>query len=229
MEPEKPCEVLCGGVIGHTIRQGRERYQALIRTYRPKIVVAAYGAINEHYPAGALTDEGKILRNLDQKDGRWSFRILDFLYYLGNTVGGEKRETREGQVPLEEEWQERRREAGRMDWPGLRRVSLAEFEENLLALKKEVQADGAILILVSMPRMLEAERGRPILVEYSKVITRVAQREGLDCLDARALFREWIEDHKATEKDLLLDAVHPTPKGHLLIAEALKTLILRRL
>ena len=62
-------EVLDLGVIGFTVEQGLERFEALATRLHPDVVIAAFGAVNDHFPALSLADRPKI-------DGRKSLGSL---------------------------------------------------------------------------------------------------------------------------------------------------------
>lgn len=234
-----PAEVLCAGVIGYSARQGLERYRQLVRAYRPSVVVAAFGAVNDHFPAQGLTDSAKIERNVERSTPirrGWrglqrELRVLNLTAYLADALRGREGASREDMMRDRRAYVERlrrdRRIAGRVDFAGPRRVSPVDFEESLRTLAHETARDGARLILVSMPRSEELDRSRPVLGLYSETIARVSEDEGLDWVPARGVYRRLIASGGAGEDDLLQDRVHPTPRGHQVIADELTPLILR--
>jgi lysophospholipase L1-like esterase len=225
--------------MGYSVRQGLERYRRLVRAHRPSIVVAAFGAVNDHFPAQGLTDNAKIARNVERNTPirkGWrvlqrDLRILNLTTYIADTLRGGERASLEDMMRDRRAHAERirrdRKIAGRIDFAGPRRVSLLEFEESLRTLEHEVARDGARLILVSMPRSEDLARSRPVLELYSETIVRVSRDEGLDWVDMRGAFRRLVESGEAAEDDLLQDRIHPTPRGHQVIADELTRLILR--
>jgi lysophospholipase L1-like esterase len=225
-----PCEVLDGGVIGFTIEQGLERYEALGRALAPDVVIAAFGAINEHLWCQTLPDRPKIDARKAPPgprglllDLRYGVRLLHLAGFAIDAVRGEDREA------LRERLREKRRQqdafnvnAGQPDWPGERRVGLARFAQALDELDRRVRADGARLVLVSMPRHPDREVAAPVLPLYNQAVLDAAARLSAPCFDARAAVlaalagpppRAW--------ESLFLDAYHPSRDGHALLAAGL--------
>ena len=90
-----------------------------------------------------------------------------------------------------------------------------------------IKLDGAQAILLSMPRKLGAEEKFPVLLEYSKLTMLAGERLGIPALDIRTLLRSYNdfyapEKGDAAELGLFFDYWHPKPRGHQLIADALK-------
>lgn len=227
-------EVLDGGVIGYTARQGLERYRELMRDYDPDVVIAAFGAVNEHFSNQSGSDAERIARSLD-RDGslarlaatlRANLRVLHLADWIVE-------ESRGGRKALVESWYAQNqqkidamKDAGRVEWQGVRRVSLDEYDAALEDLAREVAADGARLVLVAMPRRPAFEESHPILGEYSARTRDCAARLGAPLYDAHAAFRDrthWEEE--GANLFLPDDAVHPSPLGHAKIASALADLV----
>lgn len=227
-------EVLDFGVIGTTARQGLERYERLARAYAPDVVVAAYGAINEHFAAKLGRDEEKIARSralaerapsLAQRV-RASSRFAHLAAWVADGFGSEhKRLHRAWQQRWKDNF-EREERAGFDDFDGERRVSPQEFEEVLERWRAAVLADGARLVLISMPRRPAMELERPVLARYSERVLAFASASGTPLYDARADFADAARG--APERDRLFlpnDPVHPSPDGHAAIARALEPLV----
>lgn len=241
MGGEDSCEVLCGGVIGYSVRQGLERYRRLVRRYRPDIVITAFGSINDHYIGSGFTDEEKMQRNLERKSPAYrnfrklqdSVRLLQFLIYLRDSIRGTAYTCMEDVIADQERKKKWRREnranASQADWAGPRRVSPEEFKGVYLRLIEEIEKDGALPILISMPRRVSAEETLPILCRYTEIVNEIALEERVGMLNAHALFRDLVESDNSAEKELMIDRYHPTPLGHRIIAEELGKIIQRRL
>ena len=108
-----------------------------------------------------------------------------------------------------------------------RRVPVDDFDRALTELARVVEADGARLVLVSMPRDPAGERETPVLRLYSKKVLEAARREGLQVAEARVRFQAEFDRGRApTSLFLPGDFWHPNETGHGLIAETLATLVL---
>ena len=229
-------EVLNGGVVGYTVRQGIERYRRLARGYRPDFVVVAFGAVNEHLPAIDLTDEEKIQRrrqrsatlNRGARFVRNEVRLAHLLAHVADHWGGFRRQRRHRRLQREADEQRIREDCGRSDWPGRRRVSVEEFEQGLELLREMIEADGAEMILVSMPRAPRKEERAPVLLLYNQATRDFAARHRIQLFPARARVQERLQMGDRWE-DLFLDAYHPSPRGHALFAGGLAEILRRRI
>ena len=226
-------EVLCGGVIGFTIRQGLERYVELVRPYAPDVVVCAFGAVNEHLPAvGGLPDEQKVTVNPSYRSDtaktwrRWRkrMRILHLFAWVGESLRKESEEQRVARLREEKRLHELNKRCGELHWEGTRRVSLEEFALNLRRLRELVESDGARLVVISMPRHPQYEAKAPVLALYNKAVRELAGEGDVPLLSARGLIRKRLRAGTAWE-ELFVDNFHPSPQGHALIAEKLGNLI----
>jgi lysophospholipase L1-like esterase len=220
-------QVLNGGVIGFTIRQGLERYRAVAAAWRPDVVVAAFGAINEHYPTTDLADVDKLV---------WVRERASFLWQVERCLRNEVR-----LVSWLARWQDER-QGGRdaqfgafvqreqekrlalqaydelADYP--RRVSAADFQLCLRELDTAVRRDGGRLVLVRVPRRRVVEETHPQVLDYDAELTAFLETSDVACVDARAELRARIAAGSA-EAELFVDSVHPGAVGHRLIADRL--------
>ncbi len=226
-------QVLNGGTIGFTIRQGLQRYRAIREEWRPHVVVAAFGAVNEHFPMIGSPDVHKIARERSQWSG--ARRLYD---WLGNRsrlvqVGiWVSEELRGGRKALRRADAERlaahnsRPEREYLEDPNyLRRVSPEDFRVAYQELLDEVRADGAQLIVVRMPRRPDMEEQMPPILDYDPVVVSFAEGAGLPLVEGRRLFLERLES--GTERsELFVDGFHPAPAGQRILAEALLPLVL---
>jgi len=226
-----PTEPINAGVIGFTILQGLSRYRALVRDYKPDVVVLAFGAVNDHYAAPSRESDHEKMRKLTEESaglgrtGRWlreSLRIAHFVDSMRFERSG-------GMQALRKRYRESRRrefaslaEVGQKDYAGVRRISLVEYRRYLEELVEEIRADGARVVLLSMPRKLASEDEAPVLVEYSYATEAAATRLQVPLIDVRTHLRSYGEVY---ESGLFLDNWHPRPKGHQLIAEDLFPLL----
>jgi lysophospholipase L1-like esterase len=220
-------EVLDAGVIGSTIEQGLERYDQLVRARRPDVVVAAFGAVNEAFDSPKGCDRDRIEarnRALAPRDlldrARRDSRAVQLAAWIADCARGEPSKTEQRYARRQARALTRDLEIGRVDWPGTRRVRPQRFEQCVAELAERVRSDGARLVLVSMPREPSNERDWPVLPLYSESLARAAASLALPLYDFRgeiarglAAGREW--------KELFLDACHPTPAGHALLAREL--------
>jgi len=226
-------EVIDAGVVGTTVRQGMERYRDQVAPYKPDILVAAYGAVIEHVGAlGGVGDDELIRRGVYAKSGwaietarlRRNLRSLHFMAWCMDRLRGQDNEA---------QWHEREKQQvmlnptmGRVDWAGVRRVSLEEFEQDLLQLRANVADDGGNMVLLPLAHRGQFEKDSPVVMEYYKKILEVGARERIPVADGRTAFGQAVKDgHWIPE--LLLDNFHPTPLGHEYLARALCDEILR--
>lgn len=232
-----PAEVIDAGVIGFTIDQGLERYDALVHELSPDIVISAFGAINEHLWCQTFPDRPKIEARKHPPpvktfflDLRYSVRLLHLAGWVIDHARGQDRE-----AMREALHQERKRQdafnvtAGQPDWPGQRRVSLARFAAAHDELAARARADHAELVLISMPRLPEREVTAPVLPLYNQAVADAAQRLHAGFFDARAMILTAIAGPPEREwSELFIDAYHPNRAGHALLAEGLAPIVKAR-
>jgi lysophospholipase L1-like esterase len=228
-----PAEVIDAGVIGFTIRQAIERYRLQVRAYKPDIVVGAFGSILEHLGSIGASDDQVILHQQMEKNPwvlearrlRRDLRVLHLIAWCVDELHGGRDQGRQDRR-ARELWQvEIRPQLGRADWQGERRVSLAEFEKFILVLKREVEADGGKLVLLSLPRRDRLEWETPVLLEYTKLIKTVGEREGILVVDGhKAMVRARKDGY--TIPEFMQDNVHPSTFGHEYLARELSEKLL---
>jgi lysophospholipase L1-like esterase len=237
-EAGQPAEVVNAAVTGYTIRQGIERYRALVRPLRPDVVVASFGATNESAPSKDRDDAAK-LRHLHQSAGglgsfalalRRNVRIAHLLsWFAAADYGGEAVQQRAAKRFGQERAENHaaRDVYGQVDWDGQRRVGLADYGRALIELQAEVEADGARLILCCMPRSPSVERDRPVITHYNLQQRSFARDRDLQHLDMRAVLRDEIAAG-VDPVDWFLEGnrIHPNAYGHRRIAEELLPMVL---
>lgn len=229
-----PAEVIDAGVIGFTVRQALERYRLQVSAFKPDIVVGAFGSILEHLGSiGASDDEIIRTQVLDQNPWvtqwrrlRRDLRVMHLIGWCADELQGGREKMREARRSREL-WQiEIRDTLGKPDWPGQRRVSLQEFEECIMTLKREVERDGGRLVLLSLPRRDRLELETPVLLEYSKKILEIGKREGIPVVDGHEVMHHARRDDGYTIPEFMQDNVHPSAIGHEYLARALSQTIL---
>lgn len=208
-------EVLNFGVTGHTLAQGHRLYVGRVRDYRPDLVIASFGNVNEQLRnRDGLSD----LHRLDLVNGRLS-RLAQFIDRYAA-----------GRVLLALCASEDPRLKSSLDKSTRsKRVPPAEFSTILRTLKAEVDADGARLLLVSPARRPETEVTHPDCLTYNELIQEFAVTEKVVLIDAHQEARQYCESEaRALGVDVLelrnrssffLDGWHPSEKGHAAIAE----------
>lgn len=224
----REAEVIDAGVVGYTVRQGLERYRAFARDHRPDVVVAAFGEVNEHFMAEGSPDVQKIETPL-QLGGPWieavrfarlRLRTVHLVAKLLDQMKSDGALERDLQFRKSRYEHELREHMGEIDWKGQRRVSLDDFEQSLLTLAREVKADGAAFVMLSMPRRREALEKSPVLELYTRLIAETARREGIPLADGCEAFQN-AEDGGIGEDELFGDLWHYARPGHRVLAEAL--------
>jgi len=221
-------EVLNAGVVGYTVRQGIERYLALVRPYRPDVVVAAFGAFNDHVAAKGLPDDEKIAQRKAYsglarvRDRlRVELRVLHLAGLVAERLSGFDRDAMRVELNKQRRAQSKLEPVmGRVDFAGLRRVAPDRFAECLRELDALVRADGAKLVLVAMPRHPEKEQSAPVLLEYDTRVYSVGKELGVPVFDFKKMVAENIAMGRKWE-DLFRDHFHPNPRGHVMFAKGL--------
>jgi GDSL-like lipase/acylhydrolase family protein len=203
---ERPwIEPLDLGVIGFSALQGAELLRGRGLAYRPDIVVAAFGAVNEAMPAMGPDVEARFARSAGVSP--WAASLRDRL-----------RNVRLMQLA---EWCVRAPpELPAIAEADLTRSQLApneSVESFTLALEDIVRTSRAArapIVLVLPPRRRGMEAKRPQLLDYDAAIRDVALRERVPVADVQAAFR----GDARGEDALLLDGVHPSRAGHAVYA-----------
>jgi hypothetical protein len=154
---------------------------------------------------------------------RYRVRVLHAVAWAVDRVRGENRQALlEAADAKQRELDASSALTGQVDWPGERRVGLERFTKALDELAARVRADGARLLLVSMPRAPNRELEAPVLLFYNQAVQDAAARLGAGFFDARLAVQESMRGPPARDwSELFLDAYHPTRAGHALIAAGL--------
>lgn len=223
-----PCESLNAGVVGFTVRQGLERYRADVRAFSPDIVVLDFGAYEEHLPALGRSDDAWIARgdvpganeNALSRLGQET-RIAQCLRWCaaGFPARSASAATRAPSLDGEQD------PAGSADWPGERRVSVAEYAAHLRALAELVLADGARVVFVDPARRPQFVTQAPVLAQYSAATRALAAELGAPLLDGRAVFGRAVQGGATYPELFAGGAADPGVLGHERLGVALAELV----
>jgi hypothetical protein len=203
-----------------------------VRAHHPDVVVAAFGAVNEHWGALDFADEDKVRQNQERKRVLYHarrfvlehLRIAQWIHELQHP--NFMRELREAVILRRDQMEAMAEESASADFKGVRRVPLERFKELLSTLVNEARADGARVILMVNPRRAVAEEQFPVLPLYSQAVLEVATALGVQVLDERSRWKT-LEEQGTSEDELFIgDFWHPNPKGHARIAGDLAELVL---
>jgi len=209
-------EVLNFGVVGFSSFQGKQYYSGKALLYSPDLVITAFGAINEQFPAErGLTD---ILKAQYLSRPKYQIRSalskFTVFRWLEQRLGQTERIDLTAQVSKPDSAPAK-----------LPRVSPAEF----VAFHREIagtqRSRGAAFAMVDVPRMRIVERDFPTTPSYTEAIRTVAKELAVPLAPVYQRFRtlemqnnrqpQWVEDHNAE----FLDMVHPNAAGHQLYAQ----------
>ena len=203
-------EPINAGVIGSTVVQGRRIYRHHVRRYRPDVVTLAYGAINEHYPT-VLSDLDRLA--VARRVPRWAYESREWLLPRSKTAQLlAALLDRQTDLGLPADWLE----------SSTRRVAPAEFAQELRGFIEDARADGAGVVLVSMPRGPGVEDDLPILVDYTRAIETVAAEAAAPLVDLRSRLGEFPEG----DGSYFMDSIHPSARGAAWIARTLAPAVL---
>lgn len=197
-------DVINLGCVGFSAVQALERYRGEGRSFSPRIVIVAVGAINDQFSAtGGMTDRSKIAlySRLSMKIKEFCERFSTFRW-LELALTPTERTSRLASIAKSTE-----------------RVPLDEFERALLELDAEVAADGAKLLIVVPPRRKDAEGAFPKCVSYTERLQDLVAKRSLTHIDLFTEFRALDEADpivraKPESSPRFCDGFHPSPEGH---------------
>jgi|TARA_R110002096_G_scaffold215671_6_gene403543 lysophospholipase L1-like esterase len=112
---------------------------------------------------------------------------------------------------------------------GESRIPLKQYKRNLKFMIKELQAQGADVILIA-PNGLRGkypEYQNVRLKQYVEVVKKLAKRYHTGLVDNFKLFSDYYDTEENRAEEILLDGVHPNDKGHALMAEEISQEIVR--
>ena len=191
------------GFPGYSTHQSRVLVERHLGELAPDVTIFYLGAWNDYLPAVPYDDQERARR------GHRTFRLHSLVDRLGE--------------PDEERFAFLREEfrAGRA--PLGRRVPLPQFRANVLAMLGAARALGSAPIVVVPPVPASTRSAHPIGAEYRDCLLELVATEGLPMVDGEPLFAAHAGE------PLFLDWVHPTKRGHQLLAEALLPLVQKTL
>jgi hypothetical protein len=218
-----------------TYSAGLERYREIFREYHPDVVISSFCGYKEHDSAPRFECDGKRIKAWRANPGRspcrahgWSprrdLRIVQLPIWLLRVFDGTYWEERS--IDFEE--YRLRAEVKEYDAPVVRRVSLAEFEEALSTLAREVKADGGHLMVVNVPNNLSQVKQSPVVEMYGPQLRDFSQRERLVHVNGREVIRRAAQE--GTPAADLFDAEgFPSACAHDLLAQALADAIVEHM
>lgn len=188
------------GVPGYTSWQERRFVETELAAMSPDVVTIEAGAFNEWLPA---------VEAIDREQGRrsaWSrLRTVELVSRWVRPPAP---------AVTAEEAKARLASLRSKDYRGPRRVPLAEFEEDLLAVHAWCAANGARAVFVAHPLPATTVEASPIALEYADTVRRAASRTGAALADGWAAFRATGRG----DDELFVDFCHPSRLGHEVMA-----------
>ncbi|MEM7202565.1 MAG: SGNH/GDSL hydrolase family protein [Planctomycetota bacterium] len=217
--PARRVECVLGALPGYSSHQDRALFDAHVTDLQPDVLVLYVGAWNDFMPA------------MHRSDRAWAERVA----------------TAPGRLRLARAWEnavdawlgtdakvyDRARRRGQR--PDGARVGVADFAANVEAMLAGAQALGAHAIVVIPPVQRGVVERHPVALEYREILRERAAAVGADVVDAAQLFDEFDAEAPpdallpATHTPSFRDWVHPSPRGHRLLGEALARVIESRL
>lgn len=187
------------GLPGYSTYQSRVLFDRHAAELAPDVTILYCGAWNDYLPAVGRSDTARA-----RAQGR-SSRLLALLDKLAEPSAQQlafyRDEFRAGRAPCG------------------RRVSVPEFRANIEALLARVRVLRSRAVVVVPPVPAATAKVHSIGAEYRACLRELAVREQVPVLDGEALFAAHAGE------PLFLDWVHPTPRGHELLAAALLPLV----
>jgi lysophospholipase L1-like esterase len=183
-------EVMNVALWGWSTRQERYAWERIARPYRPDQAVLAV----------CLNDIPELFNNLSRPP-RWLRRLHERSALVRLVVNAEGREIDSVERLFAE--------------PDARRVreAIVRFFEEIRALRREVEADGARLALVVFPFRFQLQPGAPPPVVQERIASFCAS-EGLRCLDL-------LPSLSGVGPSAFLDYDHLSPSGSAFVADTL--------
>ena len=224
----RPVEVMNGGILGYTSFQGLHEFEKHMTRYHPDILIICYNW-NDHLPAlGMGTPQDGTMTPVPDKflpkfalPSRFLtrlsvFRVTEFVEYIFARFG------------LFSAINQHHRTGERQTAGIVVRVAVPDFEKNLTELIQEARAEKIVPFLMTEPsapliniplKQSELKKYYVLQDAYNRAIRETAAKEGVVLIDLVPAFAS------SEDSDLFLDLVHPTNKGHALIAQQIAPVV----
>jgi len=210
-------EVLNFGVIGFSAFQGEKLFELRASRYRPNLVLAAFGAVDELLPALDYDVDTKF--KITSQVPPWMVRSremvapLRIVQMFDRVLSRGVARTNDLAIKTEGNWQ--RWNHGLPEYR--RNQSVESFKRSLRGIADTARQESAVVLLILPPRRSTVETRWPWSMEYIAAIEQVARELNVATIDIRSAFRAVPN----ADADLFVDDYHPNPAGHHLYAEIL--------
>jgi len=193
----RSAEILCAAVEGSTLRQGIERWRVEVLPYHPDLLLVTFAGEHESRAAPrGCSDAKRIADNggLGFPDARLrvsylpavlqSARVFECARWFGEVLSGEYWDWRGGEL------QEQRLRPVENDFasPGVRRVSVGEFNALVRTLRDELAAEHCRLMLFPIPGEAAVRGHSGVVRDYQTLLVNAAAREKIPKLSALERF-----------------------------------------
>jgi len=227
-------ETVNAGVLGYATSQGLHQLQERLLDLEPDLIIVSYNW-NDHAPAIVLehSEKGVVSARSDRElPGKNALsgtaihvsRLRTF--QLVQKIITPVMEPKETDLEEKEKPGEEERVLGPDEIPAVIRVPLEDYKVNLRKIIEIVKQHNVIPVLMTQPfNPTKLSNKRKIFFEqkqkeYNAALIEVARENNAPYLDMTPVF-------EANQPPLFKSRVHPTAKGHLLIAEELSRLIIK--
>ena len=219
-----PVEVLNFSATGHTVAQGLALFEGKVAGYRPDIVIASYGVVNEHYPSpGDRSDRERIAYS-----SSFVFDADQFLRRYATYRWMLTRREQDTHADRHRRWKERA--AARLP-----RVGVAEYGELIVTLRDQVDAAGGDFLFVVPPRGDDVAEHFPKSVPYADEARRLQEAEGVAVVDVLEYFERQRNGavvrgtpfEELGDAGWMLDRWHPNETGHVVFATLVAMVLAR--
>ncbi|MFC1631241.1 SGNH/GDSL hydrolase family protein [Candidatus Omnitrophota bacterium] len=193
-------EVINGGSTGYSSLQGLNLYQHYGVKYAPDIVTCYFGG-NDHFRRFYLSDKDIMQGNIPQASRIFKNRVLLKSHFyrvmrkLVLTGLSAKHKKERENVP---------------------RVSIEEYQANILAFNRLCRKNNSVLILIATPICKESKwPSAQDIIFYRRTLERLAAEHKLHLVS----IKEMTEQAPDETQKFFIDSYHPNELGHKLIME----------